>query len=322
MSESMLAAVLSAPRRFEVREVPRPRPAALEVRIKVSGSGVCGSNGPPWQGRPWFTYPMAPGAPGHEGWGLVDEVGAGVRTLAPGDRVAFLSGHALAEYDVADQDSVVALPPSLADQPFPGEPLGCAMNVFARSDIHAGQTVAVVGVGFIGAVVTSLARTAGARVIAIGRRPFALSLARSFGAETTLELEQESSRLVQQVRESNGGELCDRVIEAVGLQGPLDLAAELTRERGRLVIAGYHQDGARQVNMQLWNWRGLDVVNAHERDPAVYVAGIRAAVQAVVEGRLDPRPLYTHSFSLADVGQAFAALEERPAGFLKALVTT
>ena len=63
------------------------------------------------------------------------------------------------------------------------------------------------------------------------------------------------------------------MIEAVGKQWPLDLAAELTREGGRLVIAGYHQDGPRQVNMQLWNWRGFDVANAHERDPQVAVRG-------------------------------------------------
>ena len=75
------------------------------------------------------------------------------------------------------------------------------------------------------------------------------------------------------VKELTGGAFCDRVIEAVGKQWPLDLAAELTRERGRLIVAGYHQDGPRQVNMQLWNWRGLDVINAHERDPEVYMRG-------------------------------------------------
>jgi threonine dehydrogenase-like Zn-dependent dehydrogenase len=68
-----------------------------------------------------------------------------------------------------------------------------------------------------------------------------------------------------------GGAMCERVIEAVGLQWPLDLAGEITGERGRLVIAGYHQDGKREVNMQMWNWRGIDVINAHERDPRAYV---------------------------------------------------
>ena len=91
-------------------------------------------------------------------------------------------------------------------------------------------------------------------------------------------------RIIEAVKALTGGRFCERVIEATGKQWPLDLAAELTAERGRLVIAGYHQDGPRQVNMQLWNWRGLDVINAHERDPAIYVHGVRAAVAAVAGG--------------------------------------
>jgi threonine dehydrogenase-like Zn-dependent dehydrogenase len=104
------------------------------------------------------------------------------------------------------------------------------------------------------------------------------------------------------------------------VQETLDLAGRLTAERGRLVIAGYHQDGPRTVDLRLWNWRGLDVVNAHGRDPAAYVAGMRAAVEAVVEGRLDPAPLYTHRFPLDRVAEAFEAAARRPDGFLKALV--
>ncbi len=73
--------------------------------------------------------------------------------------------------------------------------------------------------------------------------------------------------------------------------------------------------------MQLWNWRGLDVINAHERDPAVYVQGIREAVDAVSEGRLDPTPLMTHEFPLERLGEALDATRDRPDGFLKALVT-
>jgi NADPH:quinone reductase len=127
--------------------------------------------------------------------------------------------------------------------------------------------------------------------------------------------------IIEAVRTLTDGVFCDRVIEAVGKQWPLDLAGELTRERGRLIIAGYHQDGARQVNMQLWNWRGLDVINAHERDPKIYIEGIREAVNAVAEGRLDPSPLYTHSYRLEGLGQALDATRDRPEGFLKAMVT-
>jgi threonine dehydrogenase-like Zn-dependent dehydrogenase len=88
-----------------------------------------------------------------------------------------------------------------------------------------------------------------------------------------------------------------------------------------LIVAGYHQDGLRQVNMQLWNWRGIDVINAHERDPAIYLRGMREAVEAVASGTLDPAPLYTHRFPLDRLGDALDATRDRPDGFLKALVT-
>jgi threonine dehydrogenase-like Zn-dependent dehydrogenase len=86
------------------------------------------------------------------------------------------------------------------------------------------------------------------------------------------------------------------------------------------VIAGYHQDGPRSVDVQSWNWRGIDVINAHERDPAVYLEGIRLAAQWTVEERLDPDPLYTHRFPLERVADALDAACERPDGFMKALV--
>src|SRR5262249_17736931 len=162
-------------------------------------------------------------------------------------------------------------------------------------------TVAVVGVGFLGAVIVRLAARAGARVIAISRRPFALEIAREFGAAETIPM-HDHQRIIERVKDLTDGECCERVIEAVGLPQPLDLASDLTREGGRLMIAGYHQDGPRQVNMQSWNWRGIDVVNAHERDPRVYARGMREAVAAVESGALKPSPLFTHSFRLDRLG--------------------
>jgi threonine dehydrogenase-like Zn-dependent dehydrogenase len=264
-------------------------------------------------------FPTEPGGLGHEGWGVIDALGPDVDGLAVGDRVATLSQHSYAEFDVADAGAVVVLPDALAGRPFPGEPLGCAMNILARSGIEPGQTVAIVGIGFLGAVLTRLAANAGARVIAISRRAFALDVARRMGAAETVTMD-DHWRIIEAVRDLTGGVFCERVIEAVGKQWPLDLAGELTRERGRLVIAGYHQDGPRQVNMQLWNWRGLDVVNAHERDPAVYADGVRAAVRAVVEGVLDPDPLLTHTYPLDRLDEALATTRDRPDGFMKALV--
>jgi threonine dehydrogenase-like Zn-dependent dehydrogenase len=313
------AAVIDAPRSARIDLVPLPAPPADHVRIRLEGSGVCASNLPVWEGREWFSYPLEAGAPGHEGWGVIDAVGDEIRDFAVGDRVAALTYHAYAEHDLAAHDAMVLLPPELRDAAFPGEPLGCAMNIFARSEIRAGQTVAIVGIGFLGALLTQLASAAGARVIAISRRPFALDVARNCGAHETIVMD-DHGRIIERVMSLTSGEGCDRVIEAVGLQWPLDLAGELTRIRGKLIIAGFHQDGPRNVNMQLWNWRGLDVVNAHERDPRAYLEGMRAAVAAVAGGVLDPSLLYTHRFPLDRVGEALEASRTRPDGFLKALV--
>jgi len=321
VTDLMWAAVLEAPGRMVVGEVPKPRPGPGQVRVRLEGCGVCASNLPPWEGRAWFTYPMEPGALGHEGWGRIDALGPGVTGLAVGDRVAAMAFHSYAEFDIADAGNVIALPSALDGKPFPGEPLGCALNIFARSRVEPGQTVAVVGIGFLGALLTRLAADAGATVIALARRPFARQIGLDMGAAHALPMpDGERWRAVEQVSALTDGKLCDVVIEAVGKQEPLDLAGELVRERGCLVIAGYHQDGLRSVNLQQWNWRGIDVVNAHERDPLMYTGGIARAVDAVASGQLDPFPLYTHTFPLERLGDALDATRDRPAGFLKALV--
>jgi threonine dehydrogenase-like Zn-dependent dehydrogenase len=317
---SMFASVISSPRTAQLRRVERPEPGAGQVLLQLEGSGVCASSLPLWEGRDWFTYPQPAGAPGHEGWGRVAALGEGVQGLRVGERVAALTYRAHAEYDIAEAAAVVPLPPALDGAAMPGEPLGCAVNIFRRSDIRAGQTVAIVGIGFLGAVLTRLASRAGARVIAISRRPFALEVARACGAAHTLAMD-DHWRIVEEVKRLSGERMCERVIEAVGLQWPLDLAGELTGERGRLVVAGYHQDGMRQVNMQMWNWRGIDVVNAHERDARMYVQGIREAIGLMADGTLDAAPLFTHRFPLDRLGEALEMTRTRPDGFLKAVVT-
>jgi threonine dehydrogenase-like Zn-dependent dehydrogenase len=315
----MKAAVLQAPREFRIETVPLPEPATNQVRVRLQGCGVCASNLPVWQGRPWFDYPLAPGAPGHEGWGHIDAVGAEVQGLAVGDRVALLSSHAYAQWDLARAGEVLPLPPALDGRPFPGEALGCAMNIFNRSDVRENAWVAIVGIGFLGALLTFLAVRAKARVIAVSRRASALETARRFGAVHTLLYEQRRE-VVEAVRDITGGALCERVIEATGYQEPLDLAGELTAERARLVIAGYHQDSPRQIDLQLWNWRGLDVVNAHERDPRQYIRGMAQAAAEVAGDRLHPFGLFTHTFGLNQINAAFQALQRRDSGFLKALI--
>ncbi|WP_026620948.1 NADPH:quinone reductase (plasmid) [Ensifer sp. WSM1721] len=318
-TDTMSAAVVTGPGKVRIETLPLPQPGPRQVRIRLEGCGVCASNLVPWAGPDWMRFPTEPGALGHEGWGIIDAVGEDVHGFRIGDRVAALSYHAYATHDIADQTAIAPLPAALAGQPFPGEPLGCAFNIFRRSAIRPGETVAIIGIGFLGILLTELASAAGARVIAISRRRSSLASAECVGASDVIAMD-DHWRIIEKVKELTEGRLCDCVIEAVGKQWPLDLAGELTKERGRLVIAGYHQDGPRQINVQLWNWRGLDVINAHERDPAVYMRGIHEAIEATVAGRLSPFRLYTHRFPLEQLGAALDMTRDRPDGFVKALV--
>ena len=316
--ETMRAAVVTGAGTIRIERVPVPEPGEGEIRVRLEGCGVCASNLGPWAGPDWMEFPTRPGDLGHEGWGVVDAVGPGVENLAVGDRVAPLFYNSYAEYDVGPADMAVRLPDGSAGKPFPGEPLGCAMNIWRRSQIEPGQIVAVVGAGFLGNLLIQLASKAGAKVVAISRRGYALDAARKSGAAEVSEF-GEPGETLRRIEQVSGEKLCDRVIEATGTQAGLDLASELTGVRGRLIIAGYHQD-ARTVNMQQWNWRGIDVINAHERDPATYVQGMKEAVESVGSGRLEPAPLYTHRFPLERLAEALDMTRDRPEGFMKALV--
>jgi threonine dehydrogenase-like Zn-dependent dehydrogenase len=314
----MNAAVLTAPGTMTMARAPMPEPGPGEVRVRLEGCGVCASNVEPWEGQPWSTYPGEPGGMGHEGWGVIDALGSGVTETSVGDRVTTLAGRSFGQFDVVASDRLVVLPPALSG-PFPGEPLGCAMNIFRRADIATGQWVAIVGIGFLGAILCRLAREAGARVIAISRREESLDLARRYGAAETIPMHDHHA-IVSRVQALTGGCGAERVIEAVGKQWPLDLAGELVAEGGKLIVAGYHQDGPRQVSMQMWNWKGIDVINAHERDPAVQMRGLREGVEAVASGRVDLAPLLTHRYPLERIGEALAATRDKPKGFVKAVI--
>ena len=315
------SAVVAEPGKVTFEESSLPEPNAGEVRIKLEGSGVCASNIPVWEGRDWFEYPVEAGNPGHEGWGVVDAVGEGVTNVQEGDRVTALSYNAYATHDVAKAENVVRLPEFLNNKPFPGEPLGCAMNIFSRSDIQKGQTVAIVGSGFLGSLLIQLAKSEGAKVIAISRRDFSLESAKEAGADETVKMD-DHYKIIERGKELTNGNFCERVIECTGKEWPLNLSIELTAVKGKLIVAGFHQDGMRSLNVQMLNWRGIDMISAHERDDRQYIKGIENAVEAVRDGKMDPFPLFTHTFPLEKMEDAYQHLTKRPDGFIKAIITT
>jgi threonine dehydrogenase-like Zn-dependent dehydrogenase len=207
-------------------------PARDEVLVRLRGCGVCASNLPVWQGREWFRYPLEAGAPGHEGWGEVVAIGEDVSDVAIGDEVALLSQHAYATHDFAPASMLARIRDCAGDRPLPGELLACVMNILRRSDIRAGQWLAIVGVGFMGALLVQGAARAGARVIALTRRAWAREMAHRCGAAYALDTADRNAA-VGAVLELTDGAGCERVIEAGGEQATLDLSSALCAEGGR-----------------------------------------------------------------------------------------
>jgi threonine dehydrogenase-like Zn-dependent dehydrogenase len=185
------------------------------------------------------------------------------------------------------------------------------MNVVRRAAIAVGDRVAIVGFGYLAALITQLLPPGIGPWVAISRRAESRELALQLGAAGAYDFG------------AHPADWWDRfpvVIEAAGVQQALDHATWLTAFGGRLVIAGYHADGPRTVNMQSWNWKGIDVINAHERQRARSVEALRCALDALATRHIPFAALHSHLFGLEDVDDAFRLAEERPAGFVKALV--
>ena len=183
--------------------------------------------------------------------------------------------------------------------------------------MEPGDVVAIVGLGFMGLLMLQAIRLKGpAHIVAVDTRQEALDAARRFGADETLLPEQVNDRLKLTRWEDLGkGQGVDTAIEASGSQGGLTLAGQMVHEHGMLSILGYHQGGTRLVDMELWNWKALDVLNAHERRADYQMDCMRRGIVLLASGALDTASLVTHRMSLDQVDEAYNALYQKPAGF-------
>lgn len=350
MEDNRMRAVLTTGQdSFHLTDMPIPTPGYGEVLLRVYACGVCNSEvhllqtlarpvsyaihkvpvGPQPGMHDWQVRRIVEEASmarsdeplllGHEVSGRVEALGEGVSGVQIGQRVTALAQCGFAEYVVVQAANIIPLPDDLPFHLALGEPIGCAVNAAIRAGVEIGDTVGMVGTGFMGLLLLQLlARCGAARVIAIDPRSSARTLAQQLGADIVIDPGQEDP--VEAMWRLTGGAGADVVVEATGNQAGLTLASNLTRTRGRLVIYGYHQGDARTVDMQLWNLRGLDVVNAHQRDDADYLAGMRKGITMLEFGKLRTAPLVTHRFPLEQTGDAFALAAKRPEHFIKAVV--
>ncbi|HEX3246740.1 MAG TPA: alcohol dehydrogenase catalytic domain-containing protein [Chloroflexota bacterium] len=311
----MNVAQISEPGALRLLQADDPIPGREQVLLKVLACGICGSDLNAWRGVPGIEYPLAPGLPGHEVWGEIVELGPGVDPsfgLLPGRKVTGLVQAGFAQYAATRADELMVIPANMGDSPLLGEPLACAANIVRRMQWRDNDILAVVGFGYIAALVVLLlyAERPG-RWVAISRRPESRALAMTLGARAAVDFHEVPT---------DWWDKHSVVLECAGVQQTLDYATWLTAYGGRLVVAGYHADGPRTINMQNWNWKGIDVVNAHERQPRAYLQGLSEGLRLVGNYNINLGRLLSHRWRLDELELAFRTAIDRPPGYVKGLV--
>lgn len=297
---------------FRLVERPVPACGPGQVLVKSTLSGLCEGD--------LFAYRTArsggpipkPDGMGHEGAGVVAEVGAGVSGFKVGDRVADLGNGLFAEYFLTMPSHLALLPEGLPDTLALGEPVACYVHASGRFGIRPGDRVLLLGLGFMGLGCLEMARMQGATDI-VAADPIAWRRERgaALGATRTLD--------PAEVDDSLG--VFDVVIEATGVPSAVTTATERVAEHGRIVLVGYHQteNGRREVDMKMWNYKAIDVVNGHVRRGDEKMAAMKRGLSLVGSGHLHLKELTT-VYPFADLPQAFADLDARKPGLFKAAV--
>jgi NADPH:quinone reductase-like Zn-dependent oxidoreductase len=321
------------PGRFELREVPEPRPSAGEVVVEVKACGL--NHLDLWHEQAALPVPLElPRTPGCEIAGTVASLGQGVRDWKPGDRVAVQSNlfcgeceycrrgeesmclraemlgvqrdGGFAEKVCAPARALGRLPPNVDFQTSAALTLAgsTAMHMLTRrGQVRNGDWVLVVGgASGVGSAAIQIARELGARVISTGSSEAKRALCRRLGAEVALDANALTwPAEVRRITEKRG---VDLVIEHIGGETLLR-AFECLGRGGTVVTCG--ATGGHQVNLNLWPFfvKQHRLAGSYGRDAADFNATLAWAAA----GRLKP---VVHSvFPLTRTEAAFTALRRR-----------
>lgn len=301
--------------RFELRREGVPRLGPRDILVRVRACGICTGDIYAFLGyRVWFRLPAALG---HEPAGEVVEVGSQVSRFKPGDRVAVLGGPGYSDYVVVEESYAEPVPPGVPFEHALGEPLACAVNGVRLAQPRFGDTVAVVGTGFMGLLlVQALSRMGLERLAAVDVRDERLELAASFGADTLLNPEREDPERL--AAELGGG--FDIVIEATGSPRGVEVATKLVRKRGRLCIFSYHPHPV-PVDLAVWDAKGLEVLMTNPNRVEDMRPNLRIAMRMLGRGVFKMEKLVTHKWPLEEVQKAFEYASSKPKDYIKGVIT-
>ncbi|HEY7279249.1 MAG TPA: zinc-binding dehydrogenase [Trebonia sp.] len=315
----MRALVYPSPGEAEIRDMDRPGPGPGEVLVRSRVVGVCHSDLELLAGR--YIIPISyPIVPGHEWAGEIAETGPGVTDFAAGDPVVgecvvgpggrdhfgFSISGAAAEYFTARAEWLHKLPPTLTfAQGALVEPFTVGYAAVRAAAIDPSDRVAVLGAGPIGLLTAMAAAGRNAQVTVIEPQPGRRDKALDVGAARTLDPgngDPAEGDLAGQARELTDGDLFDVVIETAGHPAAMAQALTLAGNRGRIVYVGI--DVGQTVPAEL----GLIQAKSLSIRGIVGSAGIwPEAIRFLAAGIIDPTPIVTARYPLADATQALKA---------------
>lgn len=314
----MRAAQLVSPGTYEFVETDIPQPADDEILVRMKACGVCMSEMGSWIGKGHDPYPMPAGMTGHEPYGVVaggacEEFPLGTLVTAVMDNAA-----AYAEYVTVKKAASAAVPEKYQDRIVLGEPLACAVNAVKRGRVIPGDSAAVIGAGYMGLLLLSVLRTTSlAPIVVFDLKEENRQLALAAGADIAVDPADESA--VKKAAGEVGGNGFDNVYEAAGAQSAIDLAADLLKTKGNLFIYGYHSINKRTIDMQIWNYKAINVINAHERDLMEYADGMKRGLK-LFRYRRDLPDYITHRVPFKNIHDALQMMVERPKGYIKGVI--
>ncbi|MCJ9430325.1 zinc-dependent alcohol dehydrogenase [Kordiimonas marina] len=327
----MKAAKLVAPRRFEIIDAEVPTPTGNDVLIKVRACGICSSEAPVFDGSVIgtagvsFRYTDFPADLGHEVVGTVEAVGPDVTAFKEGDKVTGLtySGCGFADYFLEKDTMLVKVPDaykgdlSLAI----GEPLMATMNIIRQTQPDYGDTVLVVGDGYMSLLlIAALARVPLAQLIVVGHHDDRLAMASSFGA--TAVINGKKTDAWKEIMALTGNVGVQVAVEYAGTASSLQLAASVcqAKVRAKLVLAAaYSNDMPLMIGNYLQN-RAPVLIPAYPNQSLDKRHDLERAMWALGEGIFPVEKLITHRFALADVGKGYEQSAARTEGYIKGIV--
>ena len=262
-------------------------------------------------------------------------MGRNVRGFKVGDRVTGLGGGGYKEYALMKPEPTCHVPDNLSDVDAIVEPQACLLSVCSKMmPVLPGDTIAVVGCGYMGLGMITLFKVCGyGRIIAIDKRPEALENARHWGATECYRPEELPREYIldwKNIRTpdlSRDGHAADifgigfkNVMEFTGTQDGLALAGTMVCAHGRLGIGGYHNDGPRTIDYKLWNFKAFTSVNCHERR-IMYEAGLcKRCLELLSRGIWKFTGLTNHVYDLEEFDKANMDMETHAGGFIKGAV--